>query len=789
MHVFTQCVGSRWLPAALRSAPGGLRSIEKSPAGGHTFLPGILLIVLAAQMTFVAPMHAQLSRTQQSSWAQQSGLRGVVLDAESGTPVEQAYVFLRPSGSAGQGRDVSTGSDGAFLFEALRPGEYVLQVNRAGYRAQLLDVDIPEGEERDIILYLQPRTYRTETVVVTGSHQHSHLEEVDELGSVLRGRELERELGLTLAATLKNETGVAMRAMGPAPARPVIRGLGGDRVLISEDGGKTTDLSASSPDHAVTIEPFSVERIEVLRGPRVLTQSPVTIGGVVNVVRHEVPQDMHDHILGTAGLYGETANSGYLASATAEVPLQPLLFRGEFTRRQSGDLSTPEGMLGNSDSRSTDAAIGGSYIRDNDFAGISYRTFDLAYGVPGGFVGAHPNGVDIELERRQLSTRASMLLDDAFVHDISMQLSRAYYRHREFEENGLIGSEFRIVSYPGRMWLTHHALGPVQEGIIGVGFEYRDFTVGGFVFTMPSTSLNVAPHVFERLEAGPFAIEAAARYNYDRISPLREKPDARIGHIREREFHTWSASATALYELTDIVHLGFNISRSSRVPTIEELYSEGPHLAAYSYEVGNPDLEDERGIGMELFLYHRFPDLYFNINLFRNTLSSFIIPRNSGEINYATFLPVYVTQGVEALLTGAEAQMEWRAVGGLTFTASMSYTHGSFRDSGDPLPQIPPLKGRAGIAWQGDGWQGGLQSEFAARQSRVDTYEEETAGYAILNAFAQYSWETGMQVHTVSVTAENMLDQPYRNHLSRVKSVLPEAGRNLRVTYKLYFQY
>lgn len=720
--------------------------------------------------------------------AQDGALRGIVLDAENGSPIDGVYLFLHPQDDPAAGRDLSTGGDGTFLFPRLAAGDYLLLVNRAGYRAQRLTLDIPAGEERDLIVYLHPRTYRTAPVVVTGTHMHTRIESADEVATVLRGKELDKELGLTLAATLKNETGIAMRAMGPAPARPVIRGLGGDRVLVSEDGNKTTDLSASSPDHAVTIEPFAAERIEVLRGPKVLTQSPVTIGGVVNVVRHDVPQDMHEHVLGTLGLYGESANGGALGSFSAELPLQPIMLRGEISRRSTGDLRTPEGRLRNSSSASTDLGFGGSVIGDNSYAGLSFRQFTLDYGVPGGFIGAHPDGVNIALERRQYNVRAAHMVDAAWLHDVTVQLSRAYYRHKEFEASGRLGSEFRIVSYPGKIWLSHHSLGPIDEGIAGVSFEYRDFSVGGFVFTAPSTSLNVAPYLFERFSVGPVQVDAALRYNYDRIAPVEENADARIGHIRTREFHTWSASATALYELTDIVHIGANVSRSSRVPTIEELFSEGPHLAAYSYEIGNPDLADENGIGTELFLYHRFPTLYFNITAFRNDMHAFIIPRNTGEVNYATFLPVYATGGVRALLYGAELQVEWEAGGALTFDASLSYTHGSFRDGGSPLPQIPPVKGQVGVTWKPAQWRLGLRSELAGRQSRVDDFEEPTAGYALLHGFAQYSFTTGQQVHNVSLSAENILDQAYRNHLSRVKVILPEAGMNLRLTYKLHFQ-
>jgi iron complex outermembrane receptor protein len=730
-------------------------------------------------LTAFAAMPAQAQRD--------AAVRGYVLDGESGDPVSEAYVFLHPKDDPGAGKDLTVGRDGGFLFQDLAYGAYVLSVNRAGYKVQIMEVQLPDGEERDMIVYMQPRAYETAPVVVTGSHIHSRVEPSDELNSVLQGRELDKVLGLTLAATLKNETGMAMRAMGPAPARPVIRGLGGDRVVMSEDGSKTTDLSASSPDHAVTIEPFSVERIEVLRGPIVLTQSPTTFGGIVNVVRHEIPRDDHDNILGSVGIYGESANAGALASAFVELPLSPLMLRAEASGRSTGDMRSPEGTLRNSYSRSLDYSAAASHIHDRGYAGFSLRDYSLSYGVPGGFIGAHPNGVDIELERRQWNFRGMYALDAALLHDISLHLSRAYYRHKEFEANGAIGSEFRIVNYAGELRASHHSVGAVTEGFLGFDFEQRDASVGGFVFTMPSTSLNLAPYIFERLRFGALSVEAAARYTWSQVTPREEKADARIGRIRRRTFDALSLSATVLYEFSDIVHVGANVSRSNRIPTMEELFTEGPHLAAYSYEVGNPDLELERGTGAELFLYHRWERFSFNVNLFHNSLSAFIIPRNTGRINYATFLPVYATAGVEAVISGFETQVEWQVTQPLRLHASVGYTRGSFSDDGAPLPQIPPTTGRVGANLTLGSLRLGIEAVMAARQDRVDRFEEPTAGYAVLNGSAQYSFTGGLQVHNISLAVENMLDAAYRNHLSRVKSILPEAGVNARLTYKLYF--
>ncbi|MFZ1731880.1 MAG: TonB-dependent receptor [Bacteroidota bacterium] len=765
-------------PAA-RTASG----VSADPADSAALTPAkVLRIGITAALLLVLLIYPASIQAQQDP-----ALRGMVLNSENNLPVLEAYLFLHPKNNPQGGTGLSVEDDGGFLFSGLFKGDYVLSVNCAGYKVQVMEVEITGREETDMIVYLHPRTYETEPVIVTGSHTHTRIEPSDELSSVLNGRDLDRELGLTLAATLKNETGIAMRAMGPAPARPVIRGLGGDRVVLSEDGSKTTDLSATSPDHAVTIEPFAVERIEVLRGPLVLTQTPTTLGGIVNVVRHEIPQDRHESILGSIGLYAESANSGGLGSFYSEVPLDPLMLRAEVSARGAGDIRTPEGRLKNSYARSLDYSGGASFIHDAGFVGASFRDFALDYGVPGGFVGAHPKGVDIELERRQINFRGKQIFDTPLLHDLTFHLNRAYYRHKEFEANGVIGSEFRIVNYAGDIRATHHSFGVVTEGMFGIDFNYRDFTVGGFVFTMPSTSLDIAPYVFERARFGNLSLEAAMRYTWNHITPQREKADANIGAIRERTFGALSASATVLYEITDVVHIGANISRSNRMPTIEELFSEGPHLAAYSYEVGNPDLDLEQGVGAELFLYHQWERFSFNLNVFRNELSAFIIPRNTGQINYATFLPIYASEGVGALLTGAELQSEWNVAGTFHLYASISYTRGTFKDGGKPLPQIPPLKVNLGSALTLGSWKVGLETVMAARQERVDIYELPTAGYATVNLSVQNSIISGRQVHNISLVAENILDQPYRNHLSRVKAILPEAGVNVRLTYKLHF--
>ncbi len=711
-------------------------------------------------------------------------IKGIVVDVETNLPVSEANLTL-----IDYKRSAVSNKNGEFVISDVGMGEYVLKVTHVGYKENTLNISVSGQEGKSLVVYLIPKIIEISPVVVTDFHTHTKFDDLSELSNVLKGKELQKELGITLAATLKNETGLAIRSMGPAPARPVIRGLGGDRVLISEDGEKTTDLSSTSPDHAVTIEPFSAERIEVMRGPKVLLYTPTTIGGVVNVIRHEIPQEYHNSMSGSIGAYGETANMGYLGSLVAEAPIDKFMLKVDASKRLTKNLDTPAGRLNNSSSENLSYSGGVSYFPSFGMVGASYKLFDLEYGVPGGFVGAHPFGVDIQMIRRQLNVETRINIRSQLFDDAEVSLYRSYYRHKEFEYGGLIGSEYELENYFGKIHLNHKKIGLFDRGVWGASFEHRRYNIGGYVFSPPAKSINFSVFDFETFTSGKFSLEMGGRYSFDKIVPDYEKPNAKIGYIRERTFHTYSLSLSLLYEWTKIVYVGANISKSSRVPTIEELYSEGPHLAAYSYEVGNPDLNAEGGFGSEIFIFHKFENLYYNFNFFANTLSNYIIPRNSGEYNFQTLLPIYKTTGTDALFYGAEGQIDWGFYKKFSLGFSISYTVGEFSRSGKPLPQIPPLKGLIELKYSDDTFSAGVNSEFAGKQSRVDEFETPTSGYAIINAFTQYSFQTAKLIHVLSLNVDNIFNREYRNHLSRVKSILPEAGINLRLTYKMFFDF
>lgn len=709
-------------------------------------------------------------------------ISGIVIDEFSLQPIQGVNVLF-----VEKNINTKTDSSGYFEFIVSIKKNFTLEFTFSSYRSK--SIKISNDSIISLIIKLTPISYTTPVITVTDSKDDSKFNELMKESGVLKDKELQKDLSSTLAATLKNETGLSVRSMGPAPSRPVFRGMTGDRILITEDGSKTNDLSATSPDHAVTIEPFSIDKIEVLRGPKVLLKSTSTFGGIVNVIRNDIPNKLPTFFTFQTGFFGETSNKGILGSFNGELPIYNFVIRGEITGRKADNLKTPIGTLLNSDLKTKNYSASFGYILKKGFLGCAYREFTSDYGIPGGFIGAHPKGVDITMLKKQFKFKAEYNINTSYIKNIEFEFVRDKYNHKEFEASGLIGAEFGLINYNSDIIINHKKLGFIDNGSWGFSSDYRDFKIGGYVFTSPTKSVKISAFFYENINFNDNKtnIELSGRINYDNLKPNPLNPNSSIGLITQRSFTTFSLALSAIQDLSKNYHFGISLSRSSRVPTIEELYSEGPHLAAYSYEIGNPYLESEYGYGGEIFLHYKKENMYFLISFFGNDIPYYIIPRNNGDTNYSTLLPIYKTDGVDAVMFGFESQFEYNFWKHLTFSANLSYTNGSFKNDRKSLPAIPPLKSIFEILYKRENFIFGISTELVAAQNRVDEFENPTKGYGVINSYSQYSLITGNFIHSLSVNFENIFNKEYRNHLSRVKSIMPESGRNLRITYKMFF--
>ena len=601
---------------------------------------------------------------------------------------------------------------------------------------------------------------------------------------VLKDEKLDRKISTTIAETIKNEPDIAIRSMGPAAARPVIKGLSGNHVTLTEDGSFCGDMSATSPDHAVASEVLTAHKLRITRGPQILAQSFATAGGVIQVNHQDIPYDdslFHGHIAN----YAETGQPGFATVISANASVHGVSLKGEVSARNMGDMETSKGTLKNTDIENRSIAIGAAYSLDRFKFGASFRSFNSDYGIPGGFIGGHPNGVDIELSKRDF-TLQGLYIPAARPDTLNVIFRYNQYHHKEFETKKYVGAEFAVNQANLRIEKFIANSGPFFGIRLGTELDSRSVEMGGYVFTPPTNSYAASLFSIASLNGwNGLEITLSARLGGAFFRP-RESVVADKDAIEDRNFVLWAFAAEFSQIVAPGKFLTLDVFRTTRAPTIEELYNQGPHLAAYTYERGYHKLHDESGYGAEL----EFRDYgeHFNwrasthITWFLNHLA----PRATGDTNWSQLLPIYQVSGDDALLMGASASIETSAEQGFYAQAGASYVRGFYQNENwSDMPQIPPFHFHAEMAYIWQHVRAGINTEFALAQNRLDRYEQRTPGYITFGALLEFHWALTHTNYSIILRSDNLFNADVRNHLSRLKSVMPEKGRNISILAKV----
>ncbi len=737
----------------------------------HKIWPGLTLVLLGF---FAASAAAEADQPVCSF------LSGTVVETGSGEPIGFTNILLPELN-----RSVTSNENGTFFLEGLAPGDVTLKTFRIGYKNVTLPLHLVECDTLQIVITLDRVPIHLGGVTVEASRTDQKSPVQPDI--LFSDKKLHQNLGLTIAETIDYEPGISQRSMGPAPARPVLRGLGGDRLLLLEDQEQTGDLSATSTDHAVVIEPMTAERIEVVRGPEALVYGSNTLGGVVNVIRGYVPSRRLSKVSGTASLQGETVNGGYATGIELSAPLGPFMLRGDGSFRQASDMRTPLGTLVNTKIHTANGSLGASWVQNWGYAGGAFSSYASDYGIPPDPNGGHPSGVDISLSRKHYEAKAEVLPKWPGIRRLELRYNHSVYYHQELEKNGSLGMEYGVVSdyINASAFLKSSAL--LKNGIVGVRAGSRDFASGGLTFTPNTFESHLAAFYYQELHWQTFLLHGALRYDRNRIDPQEQRYSTKVGFIRKRSLNDVSASLSPHWLLNSHFTLGASVMRTFRAPTTEELFSEGPHLAAYSYQVGNANLKKENGLGLELFLEYKFQEAFIHLALFQNDIRNYTFPQNTGERSWRRAdLFVYQFVGEHALMRGAELSYHMPIVPHVHSAGSLSYVWGELVDVARPIPYMPPLEGKLNVVYEINQLNIGATVRAADKQTRVGEFEQKTDGYVVFDVTAQYTLSTHRHLHSFSLSIENLTDTIYRKHLNRVREIMPEPGRNIRLLYKIF---
>ncbi|MBC8145455.1 MAG: TonB-dependent receptor, partial [bacterium] len=536
-------------------------------------------------------------------------------------------------------------------------------------------------------------------------------------------------------------------------------------------------MSSTSSDHAVAIDPLNAERIEIIRGPASLLFTSNALGGVVNLVRNRIASTHPDRIHGIASVQGESVNTGFTGGLAASIPAGNFALQLDGSARKAGDIHAGAGTLANTDYDAYNASAGVSYFVPWGFAGAAAGTLATSYGVPGGFAGAHDEGVRVEMKREYLEAALELLPESATVRRVELRGNYSRYEHRELEATGVIGTEYGLLSGELVALVHHDSLGPFTRGSAGARYEGRNLAANG-VAIPPTDEIAVAGFVFEEASFDRFTFSGAARVDHRSITP--EPTGPRTSTIGPRSFTGASASLGILFDASTTMRFGITAIRTHRTPTVDELFSEGPHLASYSYEIGNPALEAETGLGLEVSARYADDRGHLSLAAFRNDIDGFVYPRNTGRRSFRTQLPIYQQTGAHVVLQGLEAAAEWELLDRFVIGGTLGYVHGAFAESALPLPMMPPLSARLSLRYAFPWLTVGSILHATSAQNRTAEFETPTSGFVRFDVYAQAQFVWGSVLHTVTLTIDNASDTEYRSHLSRTKSIMPEPGRNAR---------
>ncbi|MCH4894848.1 TonB-dependent receptor [Sphingomonas sp. SFZ2018-12] len=650
-------------------------------------------------------------------------------------------------------------------------------------------------------------------IIVTGMRTKSRRADVAS-GSTLTADALARNVRATIGETLARLPGVSSASFGPGASRPTLRGFNGERARLLIDGIGSLDVSNTSPDHAVAINPIVSERIEILRGPTALLYASGSTGGVVNSVTNRIPRRLPEGIDGVvkAG-FASAANERSIAAAVnvgvgSNIVLHAdgqflrsgLLETGGFilgpTQRAQA-LASPDpavraladlaGDLPSSAARTFEIAGGASIILATGQVGISFGTFESEYGLPTRF-SLEPDGAvldsRIELDQQRFDLRFEFD-GPAGIETIRGRFGYADYAHDEILTDDTITATFLNTAYEGRVEAALAPIGAWQPTFGAVLYQRNFSVVGPAPLLPPNRTSQFAAFMLHSISLGEWRLEGSARY--ERIEVEADRDDILRNPVFDRGYDAVSFAA-GVNRRFGVWNVAFNANYSQRAPVVEELLTQGIDPGTQGTLLGNTALDLERSYGGELIVRHETPIWALGGTLHYTEFSSAIFARETGEI--IDNLPVFSFDQVGATFWGFELEGRVRLARFADWTLMLDgladYNRATLAD-GSPFPRIPPFRALGAIGGESGTLSLRAELEYVAAQRRLSPFETPTDDYATVNLTMTWRPVPTRPELAFQLSADNLFDATGRRHASLLKDFAPIAGRDIRASVRFGF--
>tara|TARA_R110001592_G_scaffold87680_2_gene258911 strand:+ start:2017 stop:4056 length:2040 start_codon:yes stop_codon:yes gene_type:complete len=614
--------------------------------------------------------------------------------------------------------------------------------------------------------------------------------------AVLSGEDLASKKRASIGETLANEPGISTGDFGAGASRPVIRGQSGPRVDVLANGISAMDVSALSPDHAVTINPLIARQIEIIKGPASLLYGSSASGGVVNVTDSRLATEVTEGFSGSLEASQGSNARNALGAADINYGQGNHQWHIDGTRSRSENYAIPgnaavdgsspsQGRLANSANDLDNGALGYSYISDAGNAfGFSASQYDQRYGLP------VEDEAFIVMRQRRYDAQALLRDPISALESLRFKISDSRYGHTEFEDAATAGTRFTNNETQARIEAVHQPIAGFR-GVVGVQLGQREFAAIGDEAYVPATkSQQAGLFVLEERRFGRNKIELGAR-----VESVRMDPEGAVA----RDFTPVSASLGNLYDISENSHLRITLTHAERAPAIEELYAQGPHAATGTFEVGGAQLRLEQSQDLEIGFDHHQGRFGFEASVFHKQARNYIYAsevddglgnptrvEDDGTVNAAgEFLLINYRQN-RARFSGYELAANYALLNETDGPVQLSIrgftdaVRGTIETStGDaPAPRLTPA--RYGLSLHGHfkATSANISYVQAMDQDRPGRLDTQTAGYGLLNADVSVVLHRhGSSEASVFVQGTNLLDDDIRRATSFIKDAVPAPGR------------
>ncbi len=664
------------------------------------------------------------------------------------------------------------------------------------------------------------RSVEFQEISVTASRKAEHAVLATQSAEQVSSDEMHLRAGHSLMSTLSHTPGVQSMDIGVGFSKPMIRGLGFQRIAVAENNVKQEGQQWGA-DHGLEIDANNVDGVRIVKGPASVLYGSDAMGGVIEILPPAIPRN--DTLGAEIALRCQTVNIGLGGTAMCYLKRGHWYARLRYSERHWADYSVPADSFTYLSMRlpirkrrlqnTAGLERSGNALLVYQRGGYrSELTLSDTYQKAGFFSGAHgiPNAAQLD----SAGCRWDIALPFSSVNHLKVTscnrrthgftqttLTLGYQlNHREewsrFHTH-VLGQQPPAVDPDKELMLhLHTASANLQmrftpstewEHYAGVSAMYQHNSIGGYSFLIPA---------YRRAEAGAYYLvnwlplpcwtfSAALRYDYGYIHS--QPHDSTVQEIR-RHLHNYSLAAGAEYK-TLRHQLQIHIGRAFRMPSVNELASNGVHHGAFRHERGDNSLPSEQGWQADVSYRYTHERVEVSVSPFVSYYTHYIYLRPTG---LWSDLPdagqIYRYTDSPALFAGGELRTKVRLVAQLYYTLLGEYVHTYNLQSHTALPFSPPASMHNSIGWEDRLWRLEIECQTVAPQRHIAHNEDPTPGYTLLHAVASVDIPLPKGKMSIVLQGNNLLNKAYLNHLSFYRKIeLPEAGIDIQTTIRFTF--